>query len=217
MSHTEELRDKVIMGLLQAGFRHCPIGICVAISDRGVINRLGTAPPELCKADAVCDRIKKEIERHRKASKLFGKSDGDYGMYWFRPQETERIKGFLLARHRSLRDGGTSRKTQETPIPVAAGPTETAPHIERQPVAPRPAAPPTSPESPACKHCGSGALQAMYGQYGYYFKCTACGKNTAIDYKCRSCGAKGRIRKQGPRFDRVCGCGAVELVWTNSQ
>lgn len=221
--HAEELRDKYIFGLVQGGFKSCPIGLCVAISDRGVINRKGCDPPELCKADKVCERITAEIEKHRKGSSLLSKMrnpDNEYGLYEFRPAELERIKAFLLARHTPMPATSAPRppaiNTEQHRIPVA-GPVSSPP----PPTAV--AGPPPSqasvtqqqPETTTCKHCGSNRLQGAYGQYGYYFKCISCGKNTPMDFKCRSCGAKGRIRKQGPQFHRVCGCGAEQLVWTN--
>lgn len=205
----EKLRDKYIFGMLQGGFAHCPISVCVAISDRGVINRRGTDPPELCKADKVCDWIKSEIERHRKASKLLGKSDPGYGMYWFRPAEIDRIKEFLLARHCPV--SGTRDAKKEAPAPAAVITKPAKPEPQPKPSE----APGQQMEGAVCKHCGNDKLQATYGQYGYYFKCSACGKNTPMDFNCRSCGAKARIRKQGSRFERVCGCGVVTLVWVN--
>jgi hypothetical protein len=55
------------------------------------------------------------------------------------------------------------------------------------------------------------------GRYGFYFKCTACQKNTPIDYACPACGKKGYIGKQGTQVFRVCeACGREELIWTNS-
>jgi hypothetical protein len=209
-ANRESLLGKVILGMIQTGFRACPIDICVAISDRGMINRRGTDPPELCKADKVCDRVKSEIDRHRKAAKLISLPDGKYGMYTFRPQEIERIKEFLLARHCPV--SGTRDAKKEAPAPAAVITKPGKP--ESQPTPSKP--PGEKMEGAVCKHCGSDKLQAVYGQYGYYFKCSACGKNTPMDFTCKSCGAKARIRKQGPRFDRVCGCGVVALVWVNA-
>lgn len=204
----EQLRDKYIFGLMQGGFKHCPIDVCVAISDKGIINRRGIDPPELCKADMVCDRIKAEIERHRHGQKLLGKSDGDYGLYTIKPQESERIRAFLLARHSPL----SAQAGSSVPPPIPAAPRTATPAPQTEPKSGE-----AQPEGASCKHCGSNELQATYGQYGYYFKCSPCGKNTPMDFKCGSCGAKARIRKQGPRFDRVCGCGVERLVWINTR
>ncbi len=211
--HNERLRDKYIFGMLQGGFKSCPIDICVAISDRGLIKRRGTDLPEVCKADQVCDRIKTIVERHRKGSKLLSKSDGDYGMYRFRPDETERIKAFLIARHTPLQIAAAPPKECPAPPPV---PEARPLQAEAKPPAAQPAGT-SAREAAKCKYCGSDKLQATYGQYGYYFKCIACTKNTPIDYKCTSCGTKARIRKQGAQFDRVCACGVTQPVWINAQ
>ena len=69
---------------------------------------------------------------------------------------------------------------------------------------------------PRCRHCDSKDMIVQYGRYGYYFKCNACGKNTAIDISlCRN-GHKERIRKEGPCFFRECTeCGTSILFFKN--
>lgn len=79
------------------------------------------------------------------------------------------------------------------------------------PVEPPPAAavePPPLPAqaleaAPACKHCGGVAGGILYGKFGYYFKCDACGDNTAIRFACQP-GHKPRLRKDGLSFYREC-------------
>jgi hypothetical protein len=204
-SHKENLRDKVLMGYKQGSFRCCPIEIYVAISDRGIITRQGADPRELMKADLVCDRIRQEIERHRKASKLLSPIDGDYGVWRMNAQEMERVREFLVESHSPLKTASVGVPAKAVPPTLTPKP---APVNEVTPVA----------EKLACKHCGSNDLVGTYGKFGYYLKCRPCSKNTAIDYSCKGCGKKGRIRKQGPRFDRVCeACGREELVWLNTQ
>lgn len=176
----EGLRDKRLLGSIQPGFKNCPIDICIAISDSGIIRRIDTNPPELLKADSVCDRIREEIARHKKASGLLSRLDGDYGLWALSSGELQRVCEFLVERHTpSHRNIANASKL-------------------------------------SCKHCESGELTVLYGKYSYYFKCNACKLNTAIDHACSACGKKGRVRKQGQRFDRVCEeCGREELIWTN--
>lgn len=57
----------------------------------------------------------------------------------------------------------------------------------------------------------------QYGKYGYYFVCKACEKNTGIKFACPSCGAEGRIRKQGAAFFAECkSCSASSVFHTNA-
>ncbi len=207
-SSKEQLRDKRIFGKLQPTFQHCPINVYAAISDKGIIKRKSKkATPEICKADQVCDRIKEEIARHRKANSFFGKPDGDYGLWQLKPEELDRVVRFLLEQHTPRED-----------VPVEKAPSLLA-------TSPPPIAEPAEIPKPdqagknnrfSCKHCQSENLVASYGRYGYYFKCTDCDKNTPMDYSCGGCGAKGRIRKSGSKFHRVCAaCGAEVLTWEN--
>jgi hypothetical protein len=74
-----------------------------------------------------------------------------------------------------------------------------------------------------CKACLSPDLTANWGKFGYYWKCNACGTNTAMPTICSACGAEGqrgqvvRIRKDGPKYFRDCeSCGISERIWTQS-
>ncbi len=202
IKHRADLRDKRLFGRVQAGFKHCTTDVHVAVSDRGIIKRHGADPPALTKADLICDRIREEIERHRKASRLLSRTDGDYGLWQLSDAELVRVCDFLLARHTPRTTSASEAATeQEAPRPRATDDAGSQAHSDST--------------TPRCKHCGSGDLFATYGKYGYYFKCRACTKNTPIDYACSACGKEGRIRKAGTKFHRVCAaCELEELVWS---
>lgn len=69
---------------------------------------------------------------------------------------------------------------------------------------------------PSCKRCGSGAGALLHGKFGYYFKCAACGTNTAIRFRCVS-GHHPRLRKAGDTFYRECGeCGSSRTYFVNA-
>jgi hypothetical protein len=71
----------------------------------------------------------------------------------------------------------------------------------------------TARNGPACKHCGVDTGQIQYGKYGYYFKCEACGGNTAVRFTCQP-GHAPRLRKQGTEFFKECAeCGTSELYF----
>src|SRR3546814_13980497 len=70
--------------------------------------------------------------------------------------------------------------------------------------------------SPACKECAARAGAILHGKFGYYFKCDACGKNTAIRFTCQP-GHQPRLRKDRDRFYRECeDCGSSELFHRNT-
>lgn len=217
----EHLRDKRIFGKIQPGFKHCPIDICVAISDRGIIKRKGTHPPEVCKADQICDRILQEISRHQKAGRLISKPHGDYGMWALKDEEMQRIVAYLGECHTAQKTKSRSSSSvapapeQSTHSPSTAARVNTG-----SPAVPAPSkqmiGDASKNEEAACRHCNSTDLVATYGKYGYYFKCRTCEKNTPIDHACRQCGNKAKIRKSGLEFARVCGaCSTEQLVWRN--
>ena len=97
--NAKNLRGKALLGLMQAGFKSCPIQILVAISDQGIIKRGKQKIPELLKADQIADEADGIISRHRKGGSLIGKKDGDWGMYVFKPVEQQAVAKFLLDWH----------------------------------------------------------------------------------------------------------------------
>lgn len=204
--HAEELRDKRLFGKIQPGFSRCPMSILVAISDHGIIRRKGETPAEVCKADHVCERIQGEMDRHRKGASLLAKPDGDYGLWVLRDAELSRVASFLLNHHQPLK-----------PLPSEVAKPPKADEVTEPPPKPVTQSKASEAEEAVCKHCGTGDLWVTFGQYGYYFKCRKCHKNTPVDFTCKSCGRKARIRKQQLRFHRVCqACGNEQLVWVNT-
>lgn len=204
----EKLRDKYIQltGRIQGGFKYCPLDVCVAISDHGRVHRRGVNPPEVMKADQVCDHIQRQIERHRKGASLFHLPDGDYGMWGFKPVEQERTRDFLLQWHsprNTVRQSPASAtpKTRSTSTSSAQTKTKSGPRKHGY----------------VCRHCGADDLLASHSRYGYYLRCKSCEKGTPFHCECPACAATGRIRKRGLQYRLVCeSCHSEEVVWTNS-
>ena len=185
--HAETLLTKVL-GVLQSRFGLCPMDLIVAVSDEGTIERKGKGPSEVVNADQAPGAARDIMRRHAKASRLLTKADGAWGMYTFKSGELDRLKSFLLDRH--------------TPKSGAAEPVVTKPEGRRFVL--------------TCRNCGASDLHARSGRYGYYAKCAACDGNTPIPLECDVCGQRGRVRKNGEEFLRVCAdCGIEELVWIN--
>lgn len=99
-----KLRGKVVLGLLQGGFRACPIECFVAISDSGRIKReQPDSFPEVMKADQIADRVRKRVDRHQKFGGFVGllrhtiaKEETDDGMWSMTEQERGRVKEWLM-------------------------------------------------------------------------------------------------------------------------
>ncbi|MBX3315767.1 MAG: NERD domain-containing protein [Phycisphaeraceae bacterium] len=230
---------RAFAGSDQRGFGHMPIQIIIAISDGGKINRQqGWEAPSapfrtyVCKADSVTDRIESDREEHRRNSGILSLADTEYGMWQMSSEELARVAAFLLARHTPsapTTSRGTNEATeaasdavemrvQRSPAQSIATTPDTSASSPRGGVAtPSPIAPPT------CKACSGSGLTAHWGKYGYYWKCDACGTNSAMPTLCSACGAEGkrgqtvRIRKEGPKYFRHCdACGIEERIWTEA-
>lgn len=91
---------------LQRRFGSMTVDVLVAISDQGIIQRVGgrgaKALPEVVKADQVTDRVREIYERHREANSLKSLLLSDEGGYGWNKDEVARLQAFLLARHRPL-------------------------------------------------------------------------------------------------------------------
>ncbi len=206
---------KLIAGSDQRSFRTTPIQLVIAISDGGNIQRVNDwREPEkpfrvfVSKADLVTEKISAELKEHRLRSNLLRDRNGDYGMWIMKAGEAAAVAQFLAARNSPLARPRTAEAAVD-PGPAQGGDVA--------------AQPSTSPQTAACTKCGGSDLTAHWGKYGYYWKCTACGANTAMSVVCSACGAQGRagksvrIRKSGPVYDRVCGaCGTEERVWLDA-
>jgi hypothetical protein len=198
-AQSEMLLGKML-GFRQSTFRNMPLGILVAISDSGIINRpKKVLLEEVCKADQVIERIQVKFEKSRKANSLFS-LDLKESAYSFTENELSEIIKFLLKHHK----------------PTKLNPEQKT-SLHYQVVEPTPLK--TNPVQPVgkliCRHCQTNKLSVEYGKYGYYMKCLECSKNTPINAICKTCGDKERIRKSGRQFYAECGCGTSTLFHTN--
>ncbi|MCY4004903.1 MAG: nuclease-related domain-containing protein [Rhodospirillales bacterium] len=209
--HREELVGRHAFGLRniarigngtdQRGFRHAPMQLVIAISDKGRIQRHdGWREPRqpfrafVTKADLVPDKIGDELERHRRGARVLDiRQTSEYGLWYMELPEVRTVADFLAERH-TLPQGA----------PVAASkPLGSRRRKDRSGVDATGAA---SEAEAACKECGATDLTARWGRYGYHWSCNACGANTKIPVACSKCG--------GPEYFRDCKvCGATETVW----
>lgn len=195
-------------------FGRMPIQVIIAISDGGTIRRLDgweepTKPFQVfvTKADLAPSKIVDELRRHRRRFKgLIPLSDGDYGLWGMTKEEASQAAKFLAERH----------------VDRSGGATTTRRHGDRRGATRSPGGGNGAPSTaPSCKHCHSTKLTASWGRYSYYWRCSDCGKNTAMPAICSDCGAKGtpnagpRIRKQGRDYFRDCrACEFSEKIWS---
>ncbi|MHB0979205.1 MAG: nuclease-related domain-containing protein [Thermoleophilia bacterium] len=233
-ANSERLRDRMLMGRLQARFNNnWPIDIFVAISDRGRIVRK-TEIPELRKADQVPDEITKIVGRHKRGRWSLNPLNGD-GDLWLSSVEMGRLVQFLLSGH-TLKAGGHptgetgAAATRDVKQPVSSAASA---HDESPPVlsAPPPATalaghatilagPATGEPQPRCRHCGSTDLLMRYARTSrpYFFRCLPCGGNSPARWDCAACGAAARISKRGPDYFRVCtACGTTAHIFRNPE
>lgn len=192
-ANREHLRNKMFR-LKQKTFTVVDMAVLVAISDTGIIQReAADLAPEAIKADQVVEVIRALITEQCAACSLrtlvFGREEEIRAP--LDPDEIERIRTFLLDRHRPL-------------IVAAPPPPEPEPEPEPGPLA----------VGTACKHCAATDLEIRHGKFGYYWKCCGCGGNTAID-KTAPDGSTGRIRKERESFFLVFGDGREVLFHVN--
>ena len=202
---------KVVKGTDQRGFENAPIQLVIAVSDKGRIRRCdGWKEPQkpfpvfVTKADLVPDKIGQELERHRKGARLLGKPQGYYGLWSMEEQEAAGVAEFLAARHVDRSGAPPARLNRASPNQYS------------RPSRGKPSGGGVTAKA-VCKHCGARDLTARR-KFGYYWRCGACGKNTAMPTVCPACGAEGRrgdVRKAGPKYFRDCkACGTSETIWT---
>ena len=107
-ANSEQLLSKVF-GVLQKGFKFCPINVYAAISDNGIINRQVTIP-ELFKADQVANAIEEKLKSLKKSSSLLSLSPSDVG-WSISVEETKKVADFLFHRHVQLLKINAENKT----------------------------------------------------------------------------------------------------------
>ncbi len=190
VDHKHQLRNKKLLGLVQGGFKRCPIDVLVAISDGGRIEGSRRGVPELFKAEQVVDEADKIIERHRRGARLLTEIDGEWGLFSFERDEVERVAEFLLSQHTA---GEEERAAPAARVCKVATAEATA--FE-------------------CRGCASSNLEVRYGR-SYYFKCLDCDANTPIKNTCDACAATTRTRKEKRQFFSECqACGTSVLFFT---
>ena len=204
---------KVLNGTDRRGFGEIPIQVVIAISDQGRIQRLdGWKEPRkslrvfVTKADEVPDKIRRELEQHRKgASMLSIQLTNKYGLWSMQESEATHVAGFLAEQHVDGLHTAPARPIRAVPDAPSSPSRDMAPSgLEAK---------------AACKHCGATDLQAGF-HYGYFWQCGVCDGTTNIPTECASCGTKGRrgkgvrIRKKGKSYFRDCEtCGTSEIIW----
>lgn len=202
------LLGKALLGMIQKSFHGDRFRYLVAISDNGVIQRHGSTPPELVKADAVTAEIEKYIGFQRQftgpntpASFLKASNeDIDQRLPPWKDQELSAIQQYLLTNDQSP-------KTQ-TAAPIAEMPA-TGEMVTEAPI------PVNETADKQCKTCGGTSLEIRYGKYGYYFKCLTCDGNMPVDFICPSCSKKSKLRKAKKQFFWNCSCGFDSKYFEN--
>lgn len=231
VSRTEDLLDKVALGLLQGTFAAMAIDAFAAISDQGTIQRARKdQAPHAMKADAIPPAVERLVGGYRKDTSFFNanlkaqlKAPRD-----FNEREMLRVAHFLRVRHTPP---GSAAKTPVEPAPPdPTGDPMTSPARDRPTTQPqRPRTPPSQAAPPSltagypttstltCSQCGSHDLLPKIGRYGPYGECRACGKNTSAKAKCPTCGAKVYIERAPLGFAGRCEqCGCEVLVQVGS-
>lgn len=227
------LRGKGLLGR-QHGFDHLPIQITVAISEKGIFkpDRSWIAPKKpfptyVLKAEQVVQKIVDEIAKHKRASGLFSKADGKYGVWSFNRDakhelaEEGRVDELhLAARFLELSHKPLVRQAVDTP----AVPEQLPPQPKRAPaINPETVARAKGVFVPSCKDCNSTNLVANSGRYGYYWSCADCTKNTSMSLVCPSCTNDGfkdkstKIHKDGPVYALACNvCKSNSVIWVEA-
>ncbi len=141
--HAESLLPKSL-GLLQQRFGSFPVEILIAISDQGIIKHQGQRPSELLKADAITERLKSIVTRHARARGITGmlrqaladdkKAFDGFGDFNLKPDEVERLAGFLLERHEEQRSNARAHSEDS----LAASSDHPQAPRSKPPPAPRP-------------------------------------------------------------------------------
>ncbi len=206
ISHKRELLDRFLLGMLQKGFKFFPIRFLVAIGDRGrFVGATQHLETEVMKAERIAEQVAAEIERHRRAAGLAGVIStitkpqvDDAGNWSMSAEELDRVASFL----NGLDSEPPEAKAHGQPAPEGATRADAEVRLERF----------------ICGKCRGLNVGVVQARYGYCVRCGECGGFTPIDFACRACGVKARLRKDGPAIRRDCppppaGCGRSIVFW----
>jgi len=203
-AHKDSLRNRKLLGLVQGGFRSCPIEILVALSD-GTLVRGTQHAPEVRKADQIAEAVEARVQAHRYGASFLGairQPESDDGTYVLTEDELHRVSSFLVAQHRPAgraeptHHGTTASPPTLPPLRTSALPSSPSavPGLPRaQSTQARPIA-----AGSECKVCKSTRLHVSRGRFGPYFKCRACNANTRIDLTLPGCTQPASLRADGP-------------------
>lgn len=177
-------------------FDQIPIDVLVAVSDKGVILQPKNGPVDgVWKADQIVEKIQMRLSTLK-----------------------QREKPILVDKH-MLTIGQYLAKVHKPWAPTVANRKGAIAAIETPSLITTASEPIRTEEAGAkvCKHCGKTRLEILWGKYGYYFRCLDCGKNTAIDSRCSTCGRTEKIHKKGSDFSAECeSCNTSRFFYSNT-
>ncbi|EMI44545.1 nuclease-related domain-containing protein [Rhodopirellula sp. SWK7] len=213
----ESLRPKKLLGTLQPHFGDERFQVFVAISDKGVIERNGSNPPELMKAERVVKEIMEKSSNYQQTQGVKGfvkfvtsgaeeaKQLDKHHVGPFTDQEMKLVTDFLTSRYKGV---AKEQRPNASAIPSrVAAKTEAA--------SPKEASSASTPTI-KCDACGGTDVEILYGRYGYYLQCRNCAAKKTVPQKCEVCDGKAKLRKKGICFYRDCEtCGTQNLLHTN--
>lgn len=167
--------------------------ILVAIDDKAILKRENNTKINdtyVMKADAICDYMKKRLDRYDFKWTSFESKEED-NKITMKEETLNKMCNFLLE---------IDEKTRSRKINFSA-------EIETK----------IKNNEKSCKSCGkTDNLEIKYGKYGYYFFCNHCNKNSNIKEKCPDCSnTKTKIKKFKNNFYLDCGCGNNSLYHQN--
>lgn len=213
----ESLRPKRLLGQVQPEFGDNRFQIFVAISDKGVIERKGSNPPELMKAERAVKEIVDKTESHQQTQGVKGfvkfltakgsdaKQMEDHHVIPFTDQEMASIRDFLM---NQCVTNLIPPRQNPPPLPVeVSAPKAMAASSNAAQIA---------AHGVKCDSCSDPDVEILYGRYGYFVHCRRCDAKKTVPQKCEACGSKAKIRKQAECFYRVCEtCSTEKLLHTN--
>ena len=222
-SHAETLLPKMLLGRLQQYFGWAAYDILVAISDTGIVKRPGSkAFPEVCKADAVPDKIRELYAKWRRLASPLNLNPLT-AQPAFSNKTFEGVVAFIL-QSQSKGDSSTLVRMPAAPAMIRDSTSHPYDSAFVQPATlatnQTPAAPPPKKAtifpgvSPVCHHCHSPRLWVGCKD-GYYFRCQDCRKTMPIRDICARCGREKKISREGPELRSTCeSCDESRLAYT---